>query len=100
MTACTRVKSPKLITLPRREADVDDPLGGDAALRGVVAADLAARRIGIVDDDGDVARAQADARQGEPRQRAVGRRRRALSIGAGEDHEGEHQQRSADGGPR
>jgi hypothetical protein len=49
---------------------VDQAVLGDAAAGGVVTADLDARRLGVVDDDGEVAGAQADRRQGEP-QRAV-----------------------------
>jgi len=38
-----------------RDLDVDDAIRRDAALGGVVAADLDARRIAVVDDQGDVA---------------------------------------------
>ena len=67
------------------KADVDDAIGGDAPLRGVVAADLDARRVGVVDDDGDVARPQADRWQHQLGAGLVAlRRRRGLRDGRGD----------------
>src|SRR6185436_3965598 len=63
------------------------------------AADLDAGRIAVVDDDREVARAQADAGQRQPREVGV-RRRRALRIGAGAAREQHHQERSSEGGAR